>query len=319
MLGLQDSIHSRVSSPHVPQDALEDGPGESAEASDEESILDRMLKNMPSYPVSLFLQQLLGHNPAREHNIKKSDVSHLSADQLEYAYKSIFENVTGSTTIVTGDFEVEEILRLFGLSFASFLPKESIKATEESLLPTPPVTQLTNNTNMIVQHHIIWGEYPTSWKNSLRLKTIQELMRRKMLQSLREQSGLVYSPQISLKYDEITDGTSRFVLHIENTIAVEDSIKVSSIVGKMTDEFDDWVGTSTQEIEEIKQLFKTNKNAALISATAWHETLVDLVLRGESVKDFDSYDTQLSSITADELAEFWRDIKVKHITVETEI
>lgn len=183
-----------------------------------------VLSNRSDDPNSVYqdtASAVLNSYKKRAQIIKISDLNQINLDKAIGFYKSRFANASDFTFTFVGNFKVEEIKPLLTTYLAS-LPTTGAAENFKDLGLEPLAGDITKKvykgledkaTVSLVYH----GDYDYSDKNNLQLDALKEALNIKILERLREKESGVYSPRVSVNYEN--EPKSQYTISIDFSCA----------------------------------------------------------------------------------------------------
>jgi len=298
----------------IRQSMLED------ENSEEESVLSKMLNRASDRQLLIRMDELMDNTidysaayegvadkkQARIDNIKK-----MSLDSMAAFYKELYGRTDRSVYIICGNFKPDSIARSFASVF-SRLPYSQASAYDkipDLKLPDQVITQRFTNENptQTAFDYLFFGRYKPGLRNSLVLKIMSNLLRNHTITELREHRALVYSPYVILQYEGLPRGY--FYYDINSSSDNDNMPQVHEAMMHVLNDLRTNLISNT-ELDAIKQgCIVARREALSPSATSmWRQTLTGLIKNGESMADFENYESIINSITAEEIRESFRSL-----------
>lgn len=266
-----------------------------------ESTLEKMMKVASDRRLTNRMNVLVGSvPPAAQTERTKRDVETSNLDSIAAYYKMLFTNPEGMTMVITGDYEVEDMKKKVVPVFARM--KQDANTAVPNSMRRPKLVQKhqegfpNDNESQTVLEYVFPGHYKPSLRNSLVLKLVRDVLQNRVLEILREQEHIVYSPYVSLFYNGNPEQS--YYLNVSLSVDYENTNRTDSIVRSIIRDLQQ-KPISEAELRKLKRSFQINKMQVLTpnASTEWRNTLVNLVKNGEALADFDAYDNTLDQIT----------------------
>ena len=266
----------------------------------EESYISRLMKTDYQRQLNAKIDSLMGNLVyGRRQIVERTDLENLNLEKIADFYKKLYSNPDGMTCVMTGAFDMEEMLETAVPIFGTMVSTEPgrygvsyFTLPEGNGLYTWP----NMNENQAVFDYVLYGKYEPSLRNGLILKLMQNLIRNRLLSVLREENSLVYSPYISLYYNAVPDNV--FYLDINASVDRKNTALVRKYLDEIITELQD-KPVSRKELETLKRIFVVNKRNYLQNdATSdWKTYLVGQLKNNESLEDLENYEVILEGIT----------------------
>lgn len=294
-------IFEKMHAPELRYGDFEEIRQEELERFGKETLLGQMLKRAPERMLRQRLDSLTGnaqmvHVPLR----KKKDIEALSLNEMAAYYCSLFTCPVGMTLVVSGDFSPELIKRqlvaTFGRMKAPTLPH--MYYNRPFLFPKNIYVEAFSNENetQTQLEYIFGGNYTPSLTETLTLKLLRDVLQARLLQVLREEQNITYSPYVSLFYQGIPQQTYYFDLSA--SVDVANTERVEALMLQIISNLQ-CHPINKEELESMKRSFLVTKRQVLgdDSPSEWRNILVNLLKNGESLSDFEKYEDCLQKIT----------------------
>ena len=272
-----------------------------------ETLLQKMMKRDSDRMLVNRMDYILGNTSHKDVRARRvEDIENLNLDSIATYYTRLFSNPKGTTMLLTGCFDADEMAELMVSSFAD------MKTTEESFeynsqpysLPCEYYSEAfeSDNTEQTAFDYILAGNYTPSLKNSLTLKLMRDVLQDRFLKVLRERENIAYSPYVAMTYNGEPQQTFYFdfMAAVDNHNMAFAEELISSIVNSLKTN-----PVTEVELQTMKRSFIVTKRQVLNEqATAdWKNNLTNLLKSGESLADYDRYEDVLSEITPQSLQE----------------
>ncbi len=315
-------LNERILHPEIPLHDMESIRSELLPQ--EEKNPDRLSQMVARDPVRMMQraidramgEQLVLHEPRSREEIEALDIT-----RMVNAHTDRLTRTEGMYIIVTGDFDVEkavgDISGLWGR-----LPRKARMPIRQLIPDAMQADNFTieseDTTDKIDLRNIFVGSYTPCVANHLKLKLTRELLRNRLIERLRTQEGIVYSPYTYVFYRNYPQPQAYFIL--ETTLS---PTNVNQANGIITDIISDLQNSPVdeQEIEDIRRSFLANKKAVLTpeNTLGWQENISTILRSGEALEDFERYEELLRSITPEELCRFLQEFfsDSRHLVFQT--
>lgn len=291
-------IYEKIFAPELKYEDFEEIRQELIENKGKESMLKKMLKRDSGRQLSARINELMGR--AIPHSLVDSFAERLNLDSIADFYKKLYARPEGTVYVICGNFNPDSLMRRFVSVFGRIPVSADKTAYAYPRFELPDKTYIEGFPNehetQILSDYLFYGHYQPCQKNTLRLKLMGDLIRNRLISVLRERESLVYSPYISLFYEGIPWHTFYFDIYVS---ADERNMKrIDMLLKEILRELKE-KKVEEQELQTIKRSYLLAKREALddASPTDWRTTLVVLLKNGESLADFEQYESCLGSIT----------------------
>lgn len=237
------------------------------------------------------------------------EIRALQLDSLVAYHIDQWTRTEGMTLTAVGDFSPEELLKEIAYVFGP-LPRRPVMSYPYSADPQrESVYTLTGDEagDEATLQHVYYGAYEPSLRGSLRLKLMREVLRNRLIDRLRTQAGIIYSPYLYLEYRPQPEAFASF--RLELLVRPENIPLAGKLVEELVEELQQTPPTA-QELADISRTFLINKREALTEQdmSAWQEALLTLIRQQESLQDFADYESILRSITPEEVRAGFRSV-----------
>ena len=273
------------------------------------SRLEQMLARDPERKLQRRLDSILGtYIPQREPETE-AEARALSLPYMIDFHTDLWTRTEGMTIVVVGRFDSEALLKEISGVFAD-LPQRPAK-------PTLPSTGQPTAENYTLEdidagdetalHNVYYGTYEPTLRGSLRLKLMRELLRSRLIDRLRSEAGIIYSPYLYMEYRPKPEPFVWF--RLETLVKSSNAPLACKLIEELVEDLQTKLA-SPSEIADIARTFLINKREALTESdlAPWQDTLLGLVRSGERLEDFAQYEQILRSITPEELRTAFRTI-----------
>lgn len=271
------------------------------------SRLEQILARDPERHLQRRLDSILGtYVPQREPETE-AEARALSLPEMIAFHRDLWTRTEGMTIVIVGRFDSASLLREVSSVFGD-LPQRPAK-------PSLPPARLPEAENFTLEdteagdettlHNVYYGSYEPTLRGSLRLKLMRELLRSRLIEHLRSEAGIIYSPYIYMEYRPHPEPFVWFRLEtlVEQSNAPLACKLIEELVAELQTEL-----VSPSELADIARTFLINKREALTDTDLppWQEALLGLVRNGEHIEDFAHYEQILRSITPEEVRSAFR-------------
>ncbi len=282
-----------------------------------ESVLEKMLGRAPDRQLSARMDELMCNvlsadrayaGAADAKAARRRDIERLDLDSIAAFYRRLYTRPDSCVLIITGNFDAASISEAATAVF-SRLKAESTAPIAFTKLNLPETTVkerfANDNPSQTEFDYLYFGRFEPGLRNSLILKLISNLMRNHVIAELREKRALVYSPYVMLNYEGLPRGYYYFDINSST-----DNAKMPAVEEALRYVIDDLSNNPVDEAEldAIKRSCIIAKRETLTpySPSAWRTTLLSLLKNGESLEDFDRYESVIESITPEEIMQAFR-------------
>ncbi|MBR5532682.1 MAG: insulinase family protein [Bacteroidales bacterium] len=277
----------------------------------DETLLQKMMKRDAERMLVNRMDYILGNTSHKNIRARRvEDVMNLNLDSIATYYTRLFSNPKGTTLLLTGCFNTEEMAKLLISTFAS------MSSTTDAcrFLSNPYELPLSyyseafesDNPTQTAFDYILAGNYTPSLKNSLILKLMRDILQDRFLKVFRERENIAYSPYVGLVYNGMPQQTFYFdfMASVDNHNMGYAEELISTIITSLKS-----TPVSEAELQAMKRSFIVTKRQVLNEqATAdWKNNLVNILKSGESLADFDRYEEVLSEITPETIQQAFND------------
>ena len=271
------------------------------------SRLEQILARDPERHLQRRLDSILGtYVPQREPETE-AEARALSLPEMIAFHRDLWTRTEGMTIVIVGRFDSASLLREVSSVFGD-LPQRPAK-------PSLPPARLPEAENFTLEdteagdettlHNVDYGSYEPTLRGSLRLKLMRELLRSRLIERLRSEAGIIYSPYIYMEYRPHPEPFVWFRLEtlVEQSNAPLACKLIEELVAELQTEL-----VSPSELADIARTFLINKREALTDTDLppWQDALLGLVRNGERIEDFAHYEQILRSITPEEVRSAFR-------------
>lgn len=305
-------VYEKITAPELRYSDFEDVRASMLEDVGHESVLSRMLSRASDRKLMARMDELMCNtldNEAAYRGVADRDeaqrgfIRRMNLDSIAAFYTGLYANPKGSVYIISGNFAPDSIAAGFASVFSRFTPTGGTELRMSQLnLPETTITERFDNENESQTEfdYVYFGRFTPGLRNSLVLKLMSNLLRNRIISELREHRALVYSPYVSLTYEGLPRGY--FYFDINSSTENANMPRVHSALREVIDELRH-KACDPAELDAIKRSCIIAKRETLTpySPSAWRTTLISLVKNGESLEDFNRYESVIESITPEEI------------------
>lgn len=308
-------VYEKTTDPRLCRDDFEEIRESMLEDVGRESTLAKMLSRAPDRMLMGRMDELMGNTlvsaDAPAHGTdsleeQRRQIRAMSLDSMAVFYRGLFARPQGSVYIACGNFDPDSVARSFSSVFSRLAadPSPAPERFSPLSLPTETLTQRFPNENpsQTAFDYLFFGRYEPGLRESLVLKLMSNLLRNRIISELREKRALVYSPFVALSYEGLPRG---YFYYDINSSA--DNANMPKVHEALLGVIDDLRSTpaSAAELDALKRSCVISKRETLnpYSPSAWRTTMISLLKNGESLADFDRYESIIDSITPEEIRE----------------
>lgn len=260
-----------------------------------------VLSNRLTQPIAVFqdtASAVLNSYKKRAQQITIAEFGQINLDKALAFYKERFANAADFTFTFVGNFKVEEIKPLLTTYLAS-LPATAAKENFKDLGLEPikgDVTKkvykgLEDKANVSLVYH---GNYNYSNKENLQLDALKAILENKILERLREKESGVYSPQVSLDYNDVPK--NNYSVSISFSCA---PANVDKLIAAAVDEVNQLQksGATADDLQKFKAEENRQLELQLRENGFWLGYLLDAYTSNKNPKDVLTYLTTLGQVT----------------------
>ena len=297
----------KLYNPQLCYESFEELIEEDIESFGKKSFLDKMIEQDPARQVRLRMDQLLG-NISPSHGDFKSidDIKKMDLDNVAKLYHSLYCNTTDKNILIAGNFDMDKIIKEAVSIFGS-LPVQEMDSKHklaEFSLPSESYSEQFDNSNetQTIIDYTFYGNYEPNLKNSLTLKIMRDILQNEVLDILRAQESIVYSPYVDLFYNGLPYGV--YYVDFYLSVNTENGTKAINLIDNIIKKYQKEI-ISEEVLNNIKLSFQIAKRDALSddNISAWSKQMETLIRNNESFADYNKYEEILKSITAEEIRE----------------
>lgn len=313
---LTNLVYEKIIHPALDRSTFNDMRQDEIKSFGKETLLQRMMKRDVDRMIDACIDSLLQNGIYARHTMTLSDWQQLNLDTLAQYYKQTFADMQHTTLIVTGNFSLKSVLPLLVDVFAH-MPQQAQPTLHPRTLivPDKEVREVFTDDEMgnkATLNIVLPLRYEPSLQSSLTLKLIRDLIQEQLINVLREQQHIVYSPYADLYYDGYPQQRAYFRITID--MAKDNLQKVENMVNSILAQLGK-KPVNKDDLDKMKQSFMVTKQQALSDATPveWKNALISLVKNGESIADFAHYNERLQQITPEDVRKMFAEkINLKH-------
>lgn len=294
-------VREKMLSPRLNHSEFNELKEDELEEVGQESYLSRVMKFDYERQIGMQIDSLMGSLLyGRRFNKTCEDVKAMNLNDIAAFYDRLYGNPDGMTCVVCGDFDVDKVIAQAAKSFASIpaRSKTNVIGPTGYTMPDQSCTKSypNNNETQTMFDYVLYGKYEPSLRGGMTLKLMNTLIRNRLINVLREQMSLVYSPYISLFYD--AQPHNMFYYDINASVDRRNTEKVMTMLKSLIADLQ-LNPVSKEELDAVKKSFHVNKNNYLQedATSNWRSHIVLQLKNRESLADFENYDEVLESIT----------------------
>lgn len=277
-----------------------------------QSAVQKSVSTSPERLMRKKIHQLVeGVSSCSAEELSEQEIESLNLDTIAAFYRQIYTRSTGLTCIVTGNFDIGEakehfigMLSQFQPSPIAAYPCPSAEAESRGLWCKVADSEQSGRLTFSYLHR---GKYEGGLRQTLVLKIMRDLLRHRIIEEIRNNAGLIYSPYIDLYYKSVPDTTFAFdingAINQENAFVVKE--KIDSIIEQMQTCLPD-----VKTFEAIKKSFLITRDEYLSpdASANWKEYLTSCVKENNPLADAERYEDILDSITPEDVRNMFRDV-----------
>lgn len=303
-------MFEKMHAPELRYGDFEEIRQEELEGFGKETVLGQMLKRASDRMLSQRLDSLTGSAqtvqiPPRT----RKDIEELNLDEMAAYYRSLFTCPAGMTLVISGNFEPElvkrQLVATFGRMKVSVPPQQYHNRPFHFPQKTYVEAFPNENETQTLLEYVFGGNYTPSLTETLTLKLVRDVLQARLLQVLREEENIVYSPYVSLFYQGIPQQTYYFDLSA--SVEVANTERAEALVLQIVSDLQRHP-IDREELEHMKRSFLVTKRQVLSddAPSEWRNTLVNQLKNGESLDDFEQYADCLHRITPERMQQAFR-------------
>lgn len=310
-------MREKMTHPMLDREAFESLRQDEIDGAGGESLLRRLMRRDTDRRIDACLDSILGCGENQEPKMSRADWQQLCIDTLADYYKRSFADMAHTTLIATGNYDLEKIVAQTAAVFSQ-MPRQACLPLNNSPAPLPAEAVhrvfADGGDHKATLNMVMALRYEPGLKASLCLKLMRDLLQERLINVLREQLHIVYSPYVDLYYNGTPQQRAYFRMTIDadksNIEAIER--RVVGIVAQLQES-----PVSRENLDRMKRSFVVTKQQVLSDGAAaeWRNTLVSLVKNQESPADFDRYEEVLQAISPEDI----RQLFSRHINIDNRI
>lgn len=304
-------VYEKITDPELRYDDFEDFRQAMYEEQ-EESVLSKMLRRAPDRQLMARMDQLMCNTidfdapfdaVADKDALRRRYADRMNLDSIASFYKALYTQPKDAVFMIAGNFDVDSVARDFISVFSRLTPTAEAPVGVTPLqLPTETITERfdSEEEGKTDVDFLYFGRYEPNLRNSLVLKLMGFILRNRVIADLREKRALVYSPYVVLNYEGLPRGYYYFDISSSTDNSNMEGLRVA-FDGVITDLRVNPVSES--ELEAIKRSCIINRRETLnpMTPSAWRTLMINLVKNGESIEDFENYESIIGSISPEEI------------------
>ena len=298
---LLNLVYEKIHRPERCYSDFDDVKADEISSFGDETLLQKMMKRDADRMLVNRMDYILGntsHKNVRARNVE--DIINLDLDSIAGYYVRLFSNPQGTTMLLTGCFDADQMEKLMVSAFSDMKETEQSYsyASQPYALPQEYYSEAfeSDNQEQTAFDYILAGNYQPSLKNSLTLKLMRDILQDRFLKLFRERENIAYSPYVAMTYNGMPQQTYYFdfMAAVDNHNMPFAEELLTSIVTSLKSS-----PVSDAELQTMKRSFIVTKRQVLNEqATAdWKNNLTNLLKSGEELSDFNRYEEVLSEIT----------------------
>lgn len=304
-------VYEKIHRPERCYKDFEDVRADELKSFGDETLLQKLMKRDATRMLVNRMDHILGNSTHRNIRAKRvEDINTLNLDTIADYYINLFSNPKGTTMLLTGSFNAEDMAKLMIATFADMRMPANAYCFENKpyQLPTTSYSEAFegDNPTQTSFDYILAGNYTPSLKNSLTLKLMRDILQDRFLKELRERENIAYSPYVGLVYNGEPQATYYFdfMASVDNHNMDFAQRLMLSIVESLQS-----TPVSEAELQTMKRSFLVTKRQVLTEQAPadWKKTLTSLLMNGETLIDFDRYEKVLSEITPQTMLQAFND------------
>ena len=263
----------------------------------------KFIKSDPTYIFIDTLVKTITQNDPRKIAVPDEEfINSASYRQAIDVYKDRFSNAGNLVFTFVGNINKDSILPLIEKYIGS-LPTNNKKDMFKNVYCGFP--NETKNSNIYVGVDekstigiVFSNEYEWSLKTNLCMDIFQEVLEIRTVEIIREKMGGTYSPALQFDYSKYPETvyTSLVYLNCDPKKAKKIGKTVFSIYNKLLDK-----GFTDEELHKAKEQIKKSLEVNLEKNAYWRDYISDNYFNGDSLSDYQTYQTLLNSLTKDDI------------------
>lgn len=265
------------------------------------STLERMIARSPNHLMELYIDSLMQGNLLLREPRTRDEIETLDLDQMMDYYTDCFSRTNGMRVVVLGQFRPDEVLEAMAQTFAGLPGKAAISWVERKKPDAANswTIEANDDKSQTTLFTLLYGSYQGDFRADLQLRLLCELLRVRMVKYMRTQTGLVYTPYITLKYRNRPKPFAYFQL--ETAVDSERVGEAELCLSKLIDELIEHPAP-LDELVDIKRSFLVNKREILTgdNLNGWSELLNNMDVP-QVAAEMERYEETLQDISPEEL------------------
>ena len=263
------------------------------------------IANRYTVPKNVFsdtISHVLGNYSYRSEPSTVSKVDGIDLDKAYTIYKERFGDASGFTFAFVGNFEVNHIIPLLE-KYLGALPATFTKETARDLGTHIPEGEFVKKIykgieNQAIVQLVASGNYNFSAKENMYLKALGNILKIRLLQTLRESEGEVYSPSVQTTFNK--DPKNRFAIFVNFGCAPSN---VDHLISLVKNEMLNmrFLGVTMEEIEKFKAAYNKEINLALKNNSFWMSYIIAQSQNKEDINEVSYVPQNLKSVTKEHL------------------
>ena len=272
------------------------------------SIINKAKENISqrySSPQNVFadtISYVMGNYNYRASAPTIEGINTIQLDRAFEIYKERFQDASDFTFAFVGNFNEEEILplitRYIGGLPSTYSNEEIIERNQHI-----PAGQLIKKVykgseDKAIVQMVYSGDYNFNAQNNLYLKALQNILQLRLLVSLREVEGGVYTPSVNSVFNK--EPKSRFAITVSFGCAPEN---VDHLIGLVQNEMSNLrhLGPTDDEVDKFKAAYNKEIKEAFESNGFWLNYMISQAQNGEDIYQVESIESNLNSVTKSSL------------------
>lgn len=259
------------------------------------------LLNRYADPVNVFndtVNYVLGGYHYRAAPLTLALLNRVQLPVVESIYRNSFADASAFTFLFTGNFDTAAIRPLLEqyLGTLPALHKKTQAAVAANPIPSGAVTRIVykGREDKATVKLVISGKDTIDPMKQLALKTVGEILEMRLLQSLREQEGEVYSPAV--KSNTVKYPFTRYVISVSFGCAPQNTDHLVSLVQQAVKNLVN-EGPTAEELQKCKAAHAKLIEQALQNNNFWMSYLSTQYENGEDVQEVLHYKEYLDHLT----------------------
>lgn len=296
-------MREKICEPELCREEFEQVRSEALQRLGTPTTLERMLTRNADYRMERYIDRISGILEPQRPSQTADNLRAQNLDSMAAWYSRLFTQSPGTAILVLGNIPSEgRLVAEINKAFGDF----SVQA--DSLTTAPSHTVSYADTMRFVDmerrdtelNRIYTGTYTGTLRTELTLKLVRDLIQQRLIDILREQHRLTYSPYVTMQQSGIPGLRYSFRIccatrpeHEQQAFRLLDSIAHSLRTDLV----------SAHELQTLKTSFLTTKAAVLHDAATaeWRDLLLRLVEQGIPIAEYAAYDSVLQSISPEEI------------------